>query len=172
MNGGRHDRPSQNFSEMRRTPRSFIPWIPRRARRFLHQVSGYSERGVCEEGSCERAARFQPESTAATVSELRRLADEGLRLRHWVAALTYEGEEGLNWADRKLFWHAFGVPVYEQYFDVSNQLLAMECDAHASLHLIRGCEDHRLDRETCACGDRTPRLSRGPRIEELVELLA
>jgi hypothetical protein len=38
---------------------------------------------VFEEGS-ERAARFQPESIAATVSELRRLAAEGLRLDHSV----------------------------------------------------------------------------------------
>jgi hypothetical protein len=95
-----------------------------------------------------------------------------LRLQHSVVALTYEDEEGLNCADGELFWHAFGVPVYDQYLDASNLLLAMECDAHSGLHVIRGCEDHRLDRETCACGDRTPRLSRGPRIEELVELLA
>ena len=127
---------------------------------------------VFEEGWCERAARFRPESIAAPVSELRRLAAEGLRLDHSVVALTYEGEDGLNLPDRELFWRAFGVPVYEQYLDANNQLLAMECDAHSGLHVIRGCEDHRLDRETCACGDRTPRLARGPRVEELVELLA
>ena len=64
------------------------------------------------------------------------------------------------------------MPVYEQYLDANNQLLAMECYAHSGLRVIRGCEDHRLDRETCTCGDRTPRLSRGRRSEELVELLA
>jgi hypothetical protein len=39
---------------------------------------------VFEEGWSERAAGFQPESIAATVSELRRLAAEGLRLDHSV----------------------------------------------------------------------------------------
>lgn len=127
---------------------------------------------VFDEGWCERAARFLPESIAAPVAELRRLADTGLRLQHSVVALTYEGETGLSPADRELFWDAFGVPVYEQYLDANNRLLAMECDAHSGLHVIRGCGDLQVEREICACGDRSPRLPSGARIDELVQLLA
>ena len=127
---------------------------------------------VFPRGWDEQAARFEPQSIAAPLEELHRLADQNLRLEHAVIALTYEGEGGLSSADRDLFWRAFGVPVFEQYLDRNNQLLAMECDAHSGLHVLRGCESLALDREPCACGDRTPRISRGSRVEELVALLA
>ena len=120
----------------------------------------------------QQAARFQPESIAAPLEELRRLASEGLRLEHAVIALTYEGEEGLSIADRELFWRGFGVPVFEQLLDSENRLLAMECDAHSGLHVLGDCQDLHLEREPCGCGDRSPRISRGARVEELVELLA
>ena len=127
---------------------------------------------VFPNGWDESAARFQPQSIAAPVEELRRLAQRSIHLQHSVIALTYEGESGLSAADRELFWRAFGVPVFEQYLDRKGRLLATECDAHSGLHVVRGCEEFRLERETCACGDLSPRLSRGPRVEELVELLA
>jgi len=127
---------------------------------------------VFEEGWCQRAARFQPQSVAARVMQLQRLAEAGVSLAHSVIVLSYEDEPGLSHVDRELFWHAFGVPVYEQYLDSQNRLLAMECDAHSGLHVIRGCEHLRLEHETCACGDRSPRVPRGGRIEELVDLLA
>jgi hypothetical protein len=127
---------------------------------------------VFPRGWDEQAARFEPQCIAAPVAELRRLAGQNLKLEHAVIAFTYEGEAGLTSADRELFWRAFGVPVFEQYLDRENRLLATECDAHAGLHVVDGCEDLNLDREPCACGDRSPRISRGPRVEELVELLA
>jgi hypothetical protein len=127
---------------------------------------------VFEEGWSQRAARFQPESVAGRVGELQRLAEAGVSLAHSVIVLTYEDEPGLNTADREFFWRAFGVPVYEQYLDSKNRLLAMECDAHSGLHVFRGCEHLQLERETCACGDRSPRVPRRARIEELVDLLA
>jgi len=127
---------------------------------------------VFPNGWDESAARFQPQSIAAPVEELRRLAQQSIQLEHSVIALTYEEESGLSVADRELFWRAFGVPVFEQYVDRKCRLLATECEAHAGLHVVSGCDEFRLERETCACGDRSPRLSRGPRVEELVELLA
>ena len=120
----------------------------------------------------EQVARFKPQSIAAPVDELRRLASLGLRLESAVIAFTYAGEGGLSSADRDLFWRGFGVPVFEQYLDHDNELLAMECDAHSGLHVMRGCQDMQLEREVCACGGRSPRISRGARVEELVELLA
>jgi hypothetical protein len=127
---------------------------------------------VFPRGWDEVTARFQPQSIAAPLEELRRLASQGLRLEHAVVAFTYEGEEGLSSADRELFWRGFGVPVFEQLLDSRNRLLAMECDAHSGLHVLRGCQDLRLEREPCACGNRSPRISRGARVDELVELLA
>jgi hypothetical protein len=127
---------------------------------------------VFPRGWCELAARFQPQSIAASLVDLRRLAAQGLRLEHAVIAFTFEGEDGLSSADRELFWRGFGVPVFEQLLDSRNRLLAMECDAHSGLHVLGGCQDLRLEREPCACGDRSPRISRGARVDELVELLA
>jgi len=127
---------------------------------------------VFEHGWCPRASRFQPLSIAAPLAELRRLANIDLRLEHSVIAFTYEGDGGLSLEDRELFWRAFDVPIYEQYLDQNNRLLAFECDAHSGLHVVRGCEHLWVDREPCACGDRTPRVSRGARIKELVDLLA
>jgi hypothetical protein len=127
----------------------------------------------------QRARRFHPQSVAAPPAELRRLADQGLHLESAVIVLTHPGEEELTAEDRDMFWCVFGVPVYEQYLDHKNRLLAMECDAHSGLHVLRGGEidqewrEHlRLEREACACGDRSPRVTRVPRIHELVELLA
>jgi len=127
---------------------------------------------VFEDGWCDRAARFQPESVAGRVAELRRLAQSGMSLAHSVIVLTYEDDLRLSSVDREFLWQTFGVPVYEQYLDSKNRLLAMECDAHSGLHVIHGCEHLHLERETCACGDRSPRLPRAARIDELVELLA
>jgi hypothetical protein len=120
----------------------------------------------------EQAARFQPQSIAAPLKELHRLAAQGLRLEHAVIAFTYAGDPGLSSADRESFWRAFGVPVFEQYLDAHNRLLAMECEAHSGLHVLGGCEHLRLEHEPCACGNRSPRISRGARVEELVDLLA
>ena len=75
-------------------------------------------------------------------------------------------------SDRKLFWGAFGVPVFEQYLGLRNELLAAECDAHCGLHVVWGCDDFDLNPDMCACGNGAPRLSRGARIEELASLLA
>ena len=127
---------------------------------------------VFAQGWCDRAARFRPQSIAGPLSELRRLANAGLHLDHSAIVLIYEGQERLSGADRDFLWNALGVPIFEQYLNAKCQLLAMECVAHSGLHVVRGCENLPLDREACACGDRSPRLRRTPRIDELVDLLA
>ncbi len=127
---------------------------------------------VFPNGWNRQAARFEPASIAAPFSELLRLAELGVRLQHSVIALTYEGQAGLSSDDRDLLWRSFGVPVFEQRLGRHNELLAAECEAHAGLHVVHGFASARLESETCACGSRAPRLPRGPRVDELVELLA
>ena len=120
----------------------------------------------------EEAARFRPSSIAASTEQLRRLMGEDLQLRHAVIAFTYEGQNGLSDDDRDLFWDAFGVPVFEQRLGPGNELMAMECDAHAGLHVMSDYDHPRLDRNSCACGNPAPRLPRRARISDLAEMLA
>ena len=89
-----------------------------------------------------------------------------------MVAFTYQGQAGLSGDDRDLFWDSFGVPVFEQHLSPDNQLLAMECDAHAGLHVMGDFETLRLDRNSCVCGNPAPRFARRPRIDDLADLLA
>jgi hypothetical protein len=127
---------------------------------------------VFPHGWDSRVERFNPASIAAPYEELLRISTLGVKLQHSVIALTRDGDPGLSYDDRDLLWRALGVPVFEQRLGPRNELLAMECDAHAGLHVVNGFSTDRLEREVCACGSRIPRLPRGPRVEELVELLA
>jgi phenylacetate-coenzyme A ligase PaaK-like adenylate-forming protein len=102
---------------------------------------------------------------------LRRLARDGVRPKHSVVALVYDGQEGLTSADRELFWRSFGVPVFEELLGAGNELIAMECDAHDGLHLVGDFKDLKGGTGTCPCGNPAPRMARYRRIEELVELL-
>jgi hypothetical protein len=120
----------------------------------------------------EDAARFEPSSIAGTPEQLRRWTRVGLQLRHAVIVFTYEGQPELSNADRDFFWKAFGVPVFEQHLGPGNQLLAMECDAHAGLHLAGDFSHLRGDKSSCACGNPAPRLLRRPKFEEPAELSA
>lgn len=127
---------------------------------------------VFPHGWSDRAERFRPTSIAGPVDQLRKLVLRPLPLDHAVIVFTFEGEAGLSHSDREMFWNAFGVPVFEQYLGGGNELRATECDAHSGLHVVSGCNDLRLDKEVCACGNRSPRLARTARVEELAELLA
>ena len=89
-------------------------------------------------------SRFEPEVIAGPVDTLRAFAESVQRgtvsispLRYAVIPFTGILEGPLSSADRDLFWRAFGVPVYEQFFGFGNDMLASECDAHAGLHLSR-----------------------------------
>ena len=118
------------------------------------------------------AARFSPASIAGPVEELRKAAHAGFELRHSVVVLTSNDDATLSDEDREFLWVAFGVPVFEQQLGPDNELLASECDAHAGLHLAGEFPTMRRDKNTCACGNPAPRLSRRARIEELTDLLA
>lgn len=128
---------------------------------------------VFPSGWNQAAEDFQPTSIAGPLEQLRRLVRQRVCPQHSLVVFSYDGAEGLNAADRDLFWRAFGVPVYEQLLNAENHLLAMECDAHDGLHLVGDFEELRAGRSNCPCGNPAPRLARGGRrIEELAELLA
>ena len=127
---------------------------------------------VFPDGWSAKAARFHPTSIAGTVEQLATANQTALRLEHAVVVFTYDVECGLSTHDRELFWRSFGVPVFEQFLGPKNELLATECDAHSGLHVMRACPNQSLDSEKCGCGNPAPRLARGARIDELVELLA
>jgi len=127
---------------------------------------------VFPEGWNERAKRFDPGSIAGPLEQLWNLALDGWPLEQAVVVFTYAGGTGLSRLDRESLWQAFGVPVFEQYLGPNNQLLATECDAHCGMHVVSGCEGFDSEYDVCACGNPAPRLTRGPRIEELTGLLA
>jgi hypothetical protein len=127
---------------------------------------------IFPEGWNERARRFHPASIAAPLELLRRLARDTWSFDQAVVVFTYFGGPGISPLDRELLWNAFGVPVFEQYLSSKNRLLATECDAHAGLHVVSGCDGLRVERDVCACGNPAPRLISGSRIEELAGLLA
>jgi len=138
-------------------------------------ASGFQETKlirVFPSGWNENATRFAPSAIAGPLEQLRRLTRLPLPLTHAVIAFTYEGQPGLSQSDRDMFWKAFGVPVFEQRLGSRNELLAMECDAHAGLHLAGNFETLRASKNVCACGNPAPRLTHRPRIEEPAELLA
>jgi hypothetical protein len=124
------------------------------------------------EGWNDRARKFNPASIAGPLPLLRRMARDTWNFDQAVVVFTYAGGVGLSPQDRESLWQAFGVPIFEQYLSPRNRLLAIECDAHAGLHVLSSCEGFQLERETCPCGNPSPRLIRGSRIEELAGLLA
>lgn len=126
---------------------------------------------VFPDGWTEEVARFYPSCIAAPPEQLRRLANRRIELSHSVIAMTYQDQAGLSEDDRDLFWNSFGVPVFEQRLGQGNELLAMECEAHAGLHVTSGFEDPHLDRNSCACGNPAPRFQRR-RIDDLADMLA
>jgi len=156
--------------------------------RFVHPIdpvprtailtAGFQETRVVRvfsRGWDDRATRFRATSIAGSIEQLRRILTAGIRLEHAVIALTYPGDPALSQSDREALWRALGVPVFEQYLDRKNRLLAMECDVHSGLHVVSGCAGLEVEPEACACGNRAPRLSRGlrgTRLDELAGLLA
>jgi len=127
---------------------------------------------VFPQGWNERAARFSPACVAGPLDQLLQVAQAGWRVEHSIVVFTYAGQREFSAQDRESFWITFEVPVFEQYLGPDNELLASECDAHSGLHIVNGYEDLDLEHEVCACGNRAPRLPRGPRIDELTALLS
>jgi hypothetical protein len=119
----------------------------------------------------DRARRFEPASIAGPLEQLRSMARDAWQLEQAVIVFTYDGQLGVPPKDRESLWKAFGVPVFEQYLSPKNKLLATECDAHGGLHVVAGCAGLPLEHEVCACGNPSPRLTRGRRMDELAGLL-
>jgi len=119
---------------------------------------------VFPEGWSERVARFDPEIVAARIVQLRKLASSKSRpeISHALVVLRYDTDPTPTQEDRDRLWRIFGVPVFEQYLNDRNEVLAMECDAHAGLHVVQGCLDHVLDATLCCCGNPAPRLQLRP----------
>ena len=158
---------------------------PHTGTRFIHPLdpeprtailaSGFGETKnvrVFPRGWNESAERFRPASIAGSAEQLRRAAKLQANVENSIVVFSWEGQSGLSHADREMIWQAFGVPIYEQYLGAGNALLAVECDAHSGLHVLKGCDHLQLERDVCACGSKAPRLSRAARIQELAELLA
>lgn len=90
----------------------------------------------------EDLAAFRPDTIAAPVSRLRRMAEDVLsgrielpELRSAVIGISGLTQGHVTTEDRDLFWKAFRVPVFEQLRGFSRELLAWECDAHDGLHI-------------------------------------
>lgn len=86
-------------------------------------------------------ATLQGGALAAPVHVLRSLAVPGRRLDYPLVAFTGPLHGLLSDEDRDLFWRCFGVPAFEQWLGLRNEVLAEECEAHDSLH-IRTSEAH------------------------------
>jgi hypothetical protein len=101
---------------------------------------------------------------AARIVQLRRLACSQARpqISHALVVLRYDTDPTPSQDDRDRLWRLFGVPVFEQYLNERNEVLAMECDAHAGLHVVQGCLDRPLDETRCSCGNPAPRLQLRP----------
>lgn len=107
------------------------PWFPLESGVAILQRSG-----------CEEVARGAPELIAASVETLRELAlglvERNTRiesLRWGVIVWTGPGRAPMTPADRGLFWHAFGVPAWEQFRGFHGELLAEQCEAANGWHL-------------------------------------
>ena len=100
----------------------------------------------------DAARRFTPGAVAGTFSQLRALADDDVRLTHAVICLAWDKKDLLTARQRDYLWTAFGVPVFEQYLDRDNVLLAYECDAHAALHPTEAYNGPTLSEYRCPCG--------------------
>jgi len=157
------------------------PW---KGARFIHPIDPGSRTAILTPGFREsrqvrifldgwtrRARRFDPSSIAGPLEQLQSLARDAWQIERAVVVFTYGGGSGISTRDRDSLWKAFGVPVFEQYLSPRTRLLAAECDAHSGLHVVSGCEGLPVEHEVCACGNPTPRLMRGSRMDELAGLL-
>lgn len=109
---------------------------------------------VFPEGWQNAARKFAPASIAAPYSQLVELAEEGVHLTHAVVCLAWRKEDLLTPRQRDFLWGAFGVPVFEQFLDDRNNLLAYECDAHAALHATEAYGGPTIGHYQCPCGSK------------------
>jgi hypothetical protein len=125
---------------------------------------------VFSEGWGEAARRYGPGVIAGGVDQLCHAArGRVVTLTHAVIVLTYDLHAVVTEEDRELLWRVFGVPLFEQYLNENHELLAMDCEVHAGLHVVRGCESLAVDASVCGCGSKTPRLARVSREKVLAQ---
>ncbi len=123
--------------------------------------SGFAETRVIRlfpNGWNEEVERFRPTALAGSWEILRPLTLRGIELEHAVIVLHHDPETLLMESERDLLWDAFGVPIFEQLLGPDNRAIAMECDAHNGLHVLKEIAGTELERSACACGSREPRL--------------
>jgi hypothetical protein len=105
---------------------------------------------------------IEAEALAGTAEDLRYIADRGLaKPSRGVVVMIWDGTLPLSAEDRGYLWERFGVPVFVQYLNADNDLVATECDTHAGLHIVgevANREGHTLETKPCPCGDKRPRL--------------
>jgi hypothetical protein len=82
-----------------------------------------------------------------------------------VLAFTGSRHGKLTDLERDLFWRVFRAPVFEQFHGPNGRLVAMECQAHAGLHLFGKNPaadglNTAVDATLCGCGAISPRLKR------------
>ena len=107
---------------------------------------------VFPNGWDEAARKFNPAAVAGTFEQVADLADGGVQLTHAVICLSWDKKEFLTPRQRTYLWSAFGVPVFEQYLDRQNILLAYECDAHSALHATPAYTGKTFPGVNCPCG--------------------
>lgn len=127
-------------------------------------MAGFRSRSkvrVFAEGWGPRAAKFAPESIAATLEQLEELMLKKIAVSHSVIILERAGEPTLTRADRDRLWRAFEAPLFEQMISAECELLAFECDAHEGLHVVSASvvlEPQDVNTSVCGCGRTSPRL--------------
>jgi|SRR5579871_6400674 len=149
--------------KLRAKPSLYLPFDP--VPRTAILTRGFAESSairVFPNGWSDWVTDYSPAVIAAPLYVLRNLSGLApkLALTHALIALTYDLRYGIQHRDREALWRAFGVPVFEQFLDKNNKLLAYECEVHAGLHVVRGCRGLSTEMEACACGSNRPRLVR------------
>jgi len=115
----------------------------------------------CVRGADELRGWSEADALAGTLDELRAAAATSLTVKRGIVVFTHSLDSCIADADRDFLWHRFGVPVFEQYLNAHNELLATECDAHAGLHIVAewgGLARNGTDADPCPCGDPRPLL--------------
>lgn len=142
---------------------------------------------------------FGPNVVIGSLLELQRLATEVHQrsldmssVDRALVVLTRFGANPLNDLSRVALWQTFGVPIFELYLGLDQTLLASECEAHEGWHLADGVACTTLesgelifegagnsglrtrlkasiDRTTCPCGRKTPRVLDIAKLEQIDE---
>lgn len=148
----------------------------------------FKGRSALFQGGLAEAIRIQslgPEALAAPLNAALELADlkavgqiELASLSFALVVFTSLSSPRLVHEHRERLWHAFQIPIFEQFRAPDGKVIACECEAHDGLHLVPGAGVQviqgeltigsnasgltaLLDTGHCECGDEAPRLTVG-----------